>query len=506
MKSILSNASGLIKANVDQIHDTIEHAELGVFFYRSSIHKLGESIISIGRDQSSRFLMVISAKDSGLIGEFTGEQIGDCDIFARKCPLNHHNAVVLRRYFPWTTPVSLRNRHTTIGCGDRIGLATYGQLLAIKQFQVAPVLAQQSMRELKLTGRTYNDVIDDATFQVFQAGYKDGFGADADHLKTVADIDTAINAGMTMITLDLADQINYAASEWEAVTIDKAFDSLPSELRRQTFTDYTDREFKVGSKTIRIDATMARRCALMYSSALAFVTQVYRHLEEERGQNFDLEISLDETAFPTAPEHHLYFARELARRRISIVSLAPRFVGQLEKAVDYRGDLTEFTRHLELHAAIAHHHGYKLSIHSGSDKFAILPLIGQVTEGRVHLKTSGVSWLEAVGVIAQKDPALYRVMHQCAIDHFAAMKQLYQISTDPGSIPHIDQIYNDQLAKLMELPEARQLFHITYGAIMTDKVIRPLFFAAMHKNMNDYVLALKKQFEKHLSLLGAKPR
>ena len=109
-------------------------------------------------------------------------------------------------------------------------------------------------------------------------------------------------------------------------------------------------------------------------------------------------------------------------------------------------------------------------------------------------------------MIAQKDPTLYRVMHKCALENFDAMLKLYHITADINKIPNVDQVYNDQLAKLMDMPEARQLLHITYGAILNDKVIRPLFFAAVHKYMNDYVLALKKHFEKHLSLLGVSLR
>jgi len=502
MNNILNHASGLIKADVNQIHDTIEHAELGVFFYRSSIHKLGNVILALGRDQSSRFLIAISDRDSGVISEFTGEQIGDTDVFARKCPLNHQNAVVLRKYFPWTAPVSLRNRKTTIGCGDRLGRATYGQLMAIKQYQAAPVLAQQSMRELKLTGRTFEGVVDDASFQVFQAGYKDGFGADGDHLKTMTDIDYALAAGMTMITLDLSEVMNAAAGSWDAGTVEIAFDALPEAVRAYTMTTYAGPEFLIGGHSLRFTPLEAKRCAVMYNKALDFAAEVHRHLSDARGKEFDLEVSIDETSTPTLPNHHLYIARELLQRKVEFTSLAPRFVGEFQKAVDYIGDLGEFERQFAVHAAIASEYRYKISVHSGSDKFAVYPTIGKYTGERLHLKTAGTSWLEAVKVIAQKDPALYRVMHQCALDNFDAMLKLYHITADINKIPNVDKIYNDQLAKLMDMPEARQLLHITYGAILTDKTIGPLFFAAIHKYMNDYVLALKKHFEKHLSLLG----
>jgi hypothetical protein len=57
---------------------------------------------------------------------------------------------------------------------------------------------------------------------------------------------------------------------------------------------------------------------------------------------------------------------------------------------------------------------YKVSVHSGSDKFSAYPAIGKWTAGRLHVKTAGTSWLEAVRVIAVKEPALYRQSSTCA--------------------------------------------------------------------------------------------
>ena len=70
---------------------------------------------------------------------------------------------------------------------------------------------------------------------------------------------------------------------------------------------------------------------------------------------------------------------ELKRREVQCVSLAPRFVCQFEKAIDYKGDLGLFESTLVQHVAIARWCGpYKISVHSGSDKFSIYPIIGRV--------------------------------------------------------------------------------------------------------------------------------
>lgn len=507
MKKILEDAANIIHAHEDEIREKMVHRQSAVSFYSDSINKINNAIVAMARDSHFRFLMVFSTREDGVISEFSGEQIGDAGIIARKCPLNAHNAKILRKYFPWTAPISLRDRKTTIGCGDRLGLATAGHIAAAKKYQVTPVLAQQSIRELDLTGRTYRDVVDDACFMVYQTGYKDGYGADGDHLKTLADIDTALAADMLMITLDLSEVMLAAAGDWAQEEVDAAFAKLPADVQARITETYFDKTFKVGNNEINIDAATARRCAVMYLEAIAFAKKVHDHLEAKRGDKFDLEISIDETTSPTLPSHHLFIVKELRLLEVEFTSLAPRFIGEFQKAVDYIGDPEEFARQFRVHADIAKAYGdYKVSIHSGSDKFMVYPTIGEMTGMRLHLKTAGTSWLEAVRVLAENDPVLYRVMHKCALENFNSMLKLYHITADITKIPDVDTLYDEDLPALMEMPEARQLLHITYGPILNNKTIRPLFFAAMHKFEKEYNQALKKHFDKHLSLLGVPKR
>ena len=503
MKKLLKTVSTVIDSHESEIGENIKSCGSSLSFYKNSINKKNNAIIAMFRDHKTRFLMVFSTREDGVIAEFSGEQIGDCDTIARKCPLDEHNAKVLRKLFPWTAPVSLRDRKTTIGCGDRLGLATAGHIAAAEQFEVTPILAQQSIRELELTGRTYRQVVDDATFMVFQTGYKDGYGADGDHLKTIEDIDVALAADMLMITLDLSEVMNADAGDWEQSKIDNAYAKLPESVKKRIETVYADQSFTFGSSSIDFAATTARRCAVMYLKALDFADEVHQHLVSKRGNKFDLEISIDETTSPTLPSHHLFIAKELIHRGVEFTSLAPRFIGEFQKAVDYIGDPKEFDRQFKVHADIARSNGdYKVSIHSGSDKFMVYPTIGRMTNMRLHLKTAGTSWVEAVTVIAENDPVLYRVMHKCALDNFDKMLALYHITADISKIQNVDEMCDEDLPGLMEMSEARQLLHITYGPILNDKTIRPLFFAAMHEFEKEYLERLKTHFEKHLSLLG----
>src|SRR5438132_186439 len=105
---------------------------------------------------------------------------------------------------------------------------------------------------------------------------------------------------------------------------------------------------------------------------------------------FEIEVSVDETDSPTSALEHLFFGLELKRRRVKVVSLAPRFIGEFEKGIDYRGDLHKFEAALGEHVAVARFCGpYKISVHSGSDKFAIYPILGRVCGDLLHVKTAG---------------------------------------------------------------------------------------------------------------------
>ncbi len=103
----------------------------------------------------------------------------------------------------------------------------------------------------------------------------------------------------------------------------------------------------------------------------------------------------------TTPFEHWLVASELRRLGVEWVGLAPRFVGDFEKGIDYRGDLEVFRREYLKHLAIAEALGpYKISIHSGSDKFGVYRVIGEIGKGGVHVKTAGTSYLEALRTVA----------------------------------------------------------------------------------------------------------
>ena len=406
--------------------------------------------------------------------------------------------------FPWTRPVSLREHRTTVGMGDRIGMATPGHLRAARRFAVSPVLAQQSIRELDFTGRSFSDVVADAGFLVFQEAFTSGYGADGDHLKTIPDIDRALANGMPMITLDLTEVMRPEAADWSRAEVDAAFDRLPAEFRRRVDEAYAGRSIALETARIEIDAETARRCAVMYGPALAFSEEVNSHLERRTGGAYDLEISIDETTTPTLPSHHYFIARELEVRGVVVNSLAPRFVGDFQKGIDYLGDVEEFTRQFTVHAEIARATGkYKVSVHSGSDKFSVYPVVGEQTQMRLHLKTSGTSWLESLRTIAQADPETYRLIHQRAFDYYPTALRSYHITADVDAIAPLADRTDSELPAYLDDPHCRQLLHISYGGLLRDAAVRERYFAALHSYEELHVANVRDHMVRHLELLGA---
>jgi hypothetical protein len=169
--------------------------------------------------------------------------------------------------------------------------------------------------------------------------------------------------------------------------------------------------------------------------------------------------------------------------------------------VDYIGDLDGFEVELAKHAAIARILGpYKLSIHSGSDKFSIYPLIAQHTRGLAHLKTAGTSYLEALRVVAQVEPSLFRQILAYAIERYPEDRATYHVSADLAKIPAPDTLADADLSALLDQFDARQVLHVTFGSMLDRFGGEILSVLAAHEEA--HYAALEDHFEKHLSPFG----
>jgi hypothetical protein len=210
------------------------------------------------------------------------------------------------------------------------------------------------------------------------------------------------------------------------------------------------------------------RAAAKYGGAVARTAGLYRHLAAAKGDEpFEFEVSVDETATPTSPLEHFYIASELRRLGVAWSSLAPRFVGEFEKGVDFKGDLAAFERSFRDHVAVARRLGpYKLSVHSGSDKFSIYPIAARAADGLLHVKTAGTSYVEALRAVATTAPDLFREILEFAREHYEEDRATYHVSADAAQVPAAEDVSEDALPGLLDDPHARQVLHVTYGSVL----------------------------------------
>ncbi len=479
---------------------------------------------ALAQTEAGPRLAVLAIPGSSVQADFEGETAEQADGVLLFGPTSAANAAALRRHLSWLQPQPL-GLSTSAGMGDRLGLATPGHVRAMRAVggDIAPIFAQQSIREMARTGRTAQQVMDDATWGIFQEGWQGGIGADADHLKTKSDIDVGVAAGFSFFTIDPGEHVDSAADTAAEATIRGRYAVLPWPDLGTTAAGlrvaYVGKRIEVEDRTIAFDEETLLRAAVKYARAVAHVARLYRHLtagphpthprqttgEGVGGWGVELEVSVDETDTPTSHAEHVFIARELRRLGVKWVSLAPRYVGRFEKGVDYIGDLAEFERDFAGHAAIARSLGpYKLSLHSGSDKFSVYPIAAQQARGLVHLKTAGTSYLEALRTVAQVDSLLFREIYIFAREHYETDRASYHVSAQLAVAPLPGNLTDAALPILLEQFDAREILHVTFGSVLRELRPdgRPRFYdrlmALLRANPEAYAANLERHFIRHL--------
>jgi hypothetical protein len=392
--------------------------------------------------------------------------------------------------------------------GDRLGLATPGHARAFRRYGVGimPIFAQQSIREMDRLERTPQMVMDDATFGCLQAGWDSPIGSDADHLKTIEEIDRCLEAGFTSFTLDPGEHVRGARSAGSDTGLaglpwSDLEDDYESMLRR-----YSGLVFEVGGMPLRVEEGELRRAAAKYGAAIAYTVEMYRHLMAKAQYPVEVEVSVDETEEPTTFVEHVYLATEMKRLGMQWVSFAPRYVGGFEKGVDYIGDRDVFFQSLAGHVHIAQALGpYKISLHSGSDKFSIYELAAAATGSLVHLKTSGTSYLTALEIAARHAPDLFREIYGASRDAYRGARTSYQVSAQLDRTLEPNDVRDDQLGSLLGAFDSRQILHVGYGAVLTKKDGRGVHWmsetlrSVLGTYAEEYEFALETHLGRHLA-------
>lgn len=408
----------------------------------------------------------------------------------------------------------------SFGFGDRIGLATPGHVEAMRRAGagIEAIFPQQSIREMARTKRTADGVMRDAMEGAARAGWTGPIGADADHLKTPEDVEVTAAAGFTFFTIDPSGYVDEHADEYGEELLRSKFAAVRQNI--DWFDDYLGREIALPTGTsVALDEQACMRCAVKYGAAIRHAIALAAHIrqvQESAGRDYEIELSVDETEQPTTLAEHYIIADQCVSRGMKLVSLAPRYIGDFEKGVDYKGDVAALEKSLNDHAAIAQLLGpYKLSLHSGSDKLSMYPALARATKGQFHVKTAGTSYLEALRVVARHDPALFRRIVEFARNRYDTDKATYHVSatlqnTPPASdVPDATRLEQLYLERWEDVPAGkgftepgRQILHCTFGSTLNHAEFGPAIRALLEARQESYDEILADHFSRHLRALS----
>lgn len=508
VKELSEKLSSVKKDKIEAIKAEVSGAGLSI--YNMSVQNAGGNTYFIARNGIEKCLYIISA--SAKVDGFEGSVVAsEGSLNLIKCEFTTANRKALQGVFNWLVPVVLGTANS-IGCGDRIGLANAGHIRALDITDFRPILAQQSIRELTRTHREADEVMDCAVWAVFQEGWEKGFGADADHLKTPDDIDYMVKAGYRLFTFDPGEHVDNEADDHDLAELKtifagidwgKLYDSPEKAAER-----YIDKTFSFEPVfSIHVSEKDFYRAYAKYGKALIHVKKMYDYLKSHhKDYSSEVEISVDETESVTSPFEHFFFASELNRMGVVYVSLAPRFVGDFEKGIDYKGDIDLFTTEYKKHIAISESFGdYKISLHSGSDKFTVYKAIGKLKIGQVHVKTAGTSYLEALKVLAMEEPDTFRTVLNYCRGLYETEKKTYHVSADINKVKPAESYSDKELVGLWDSNDVRQVLHVTFGRVVTDKdasgkyIFKDLLLDCLKKNEETHYSVLINHFHNHLS-------
>lgn len=294
----------------------------------------------------------------------------------------------------------------SFGLGDRFGQQGVYQLQAILKAKEAGInitpVWNKSNREHNIVHTEPVDVRTEADAATRKTGWHGQYLVDADHIN-LGNVEKYINSS-DFFTLDVADYIGKVASDEEI----KKFLEINRKYVGQLFIPGIQQPFNVNE-------SLLKRIAEKFLYAIQEASKIYNFIAERKGaDNFIPEVSMDEVNSPQTPVEMFFILSALAFYKVPAQTIAPKFTGRFNKGVDYVGDIKQFAREFEedllvIDFAIKQFglpENLKLSVHSGSDKFSIYPVMGELIKKHnkgIHVKTAGTTWLEEVIGLALAD-------------------------------------------------------------------------------------------------------
>jgi len=369
----------------------------------------------------------------------------------------------------------------SFGVGDRFAHQAKAQLAAFQKLEkegihVVPVW-NKSNREHTFIGSEPQSVFDAALVAVKELGWNQSWHIDADHIN-LNTVDRFM-ACSDFFTIDVAESIGKPA----AATDVQAFLDRHPELVGV---------LKIPGVTAPFTTTLTEveKVAAKYMLAVQDAGKIYRHIVIAKGEDRIIaEVSMDETDLPQTPPELLIILALLADEKVRLQTIAPKFTGRFNKGVDYVGDLVQFEKEFNDDLAVIAHAvrqyglpaNLKLSVHSGSDKFSLYPIIRKAlskTGAGLHIKTAGTSWLEELIGLAEAGGdglALAKEICAYALEHVDELCAPYAsvIDIDRSKLPNSSTVNTwtgPQLASsLRHIPghpefnaNMRQLLHVSF--------------------------------------------
>ncbi|MDA9317179.1 tagaturonate epimerase family protein [Puniceicoccaceae bacterium] len=369
----------------------------------------------------------------------------------------------------------------TLGMGDRFAHQGKAQLQAVlngKQdgIDVYPTW-NKSFREHSIVKSQPQGLRTEADAAVAALGWEGDFYVDADHigLKTV----DGFLAGSNFYTLDVADFVG----ETPAPTDVDAFIAANQKYIGSLQIPGIAAPFVVTEATLR-------EVAGKFLVAIKGAKAIYDHIVAAKGaDNFITEVSVDETDLPQTPIDLFLILSMIAAEGIPAQTIAPKFTGRFNKGVDYVGDLAQFEKEFDEDLYVIAYaiqdfglpETLKLSVHSGSDKFSIYPIIKKLIakhDAGLHVKTAGTTWLEEVIGLAEADGdglTIAKEIYAGAHGRFDALTAPYAtvIDIDQDKLPTPEEVnawssqqYVDALRHDQSCPDynlhLRQLIHVGF--------------------------------------------
>lgn len=368
----------------------------------------------------------------------------------------------------------------TLGCGDRFGHQGEAQLAAYieagKQgVDVCPVW-NKSNREHMTVHTEPASLRAEADAAVASLKWDKEYFVDADHI-SLANVDGFIDAS-DFFTLDVAEEIGKSAASDDVDAFVASVEKLVGEI-----------ELPGQDEKLSVTSDDVRRIAEHYLYAVQEAGRIYRHIAEKKSGSFAVEVSMDETDDPQTPIEMLFILAMIAQEKIPVDTIAPKFSGRFNKGVDYVGDVAQFEKEFEQDVAVlrfsAEQFGLKkslrLSVHSGSDKFAIYPVMNRIIKkygAGLHVKTAGTTWLEEVIGLAEAGGdglAVAKKIYANALSRYDELAAPYAtvIDIDPGQLPSVETVNDwssEQFVNALRHEQDcsdynisfRQLIHVAY--------------------------------------------